>query len=106
VPWFRPFQAWANGTGQLPWYADYNAIKHDREAEFRRATLKSLVNAMGAVYVLVVAQFGQFGHHTWGGRSDPRSDFAIQYPKAPAKEQYIAPHVGGQGVNWHPIPYF
>src|SRR5690606_24423386 len=61
----KPFGAWKT-THRLPWYVDYNKVKHDREIEFRRATLGNLVDAMSAVYVLLMAQFFQYGEYGSG----------------------------------------
>ena len=44
-PWMapiRPYADWGSTgrpTQELPWYDPYNAVKHNREAEFERATL-------------------------------------------------------------------
>ena len=62
-PWLhplRPFEGWdkAAPTKTLPWYAAYNAVKHDREREFSRATLLSVFNAVSACMIMMVAQFG------------------------------------------------
>lgn len=55
-----PFAHWnaREPTKSLSWYEAYNAVKHDREGEFSRATLDSLFNAIGAVAILLVAQYG------------------------------------------------
>ncbi len=55
-----PFSGW-DGLQQhapLPWYDDYNAVKHDRAGSFPRATLESAVNAVAACWVMIAAQFG------------------------------------------------
>jgi hypothetical protein len=51
-----PFSAWANGQ-PLPWYQDYNAVKHDRNREFPKATFASLVDAISGLAVVLSAQF-------------------------------------------------
>ena len=55
-----PFKTWdpAQPTASLPWYSDYNSTKHDREANLNKATLESLVNAVGSSYVMLGAQLG------------------------------------------------
>lgn len=51
-----PFAAWGAGSS-LPWYDAYNASKHDRHAEFSRATFEHLIDACCGLLVLLTAQF-------------------------------------------------
>lgn len=55
-----PFRGWNpdRPTKSLPWYDAYNAVKHDREGNFSRASLQHLLAAMAAVHVLQAAQWG------------------------------------------------
>jgi hypothetical protein len=59
-PPFKPFATWDpnRATQSLPWYDAYNATKHDREANLRRATVRLAIEATGALLALTVAQFG------------------------------------------------
>jgi len=63
---FRPFGNWSSASKPLRWWAAYNAVKHDREGQLKEATLRHVIHAMGAAYVMVVAQFGgwrrQYGY--------------------------------------------
>lgn len=62
---FKPFKDWSNGHS-LSWYQDYNAVKHDRFANFPNASLESALNAVGAVFCILFAQFHVFAfdpHH-------------------------------------------
>jgi hypothetical protein len=52
-----PFSPWANGK-TLTWYDAYNATKHDRSAEFARASFATLIDACCGVVVILAAQFG------------------------------------------------
>jgi hypothetical protein len=52
----RPLHQWATG-GSLPWYQDYNTVKHNRVDEFTRANLKNAVDAVAAVFAILFAQF-------------------------------------------------
>jgi hypothetical protein len=56
----RPFAAWqpSDSTKSLDWYDAYNAVKHNRENEFSRATLRHAISAVAAVDIMMVAQFG------------------------------------------------
>ena len=51
-----PFQQWASG-GSLPWYRAYNATKHDRHNEFKKATFEHLLESCCALLALLSAQF-------------------------------------------------
>ena len=53
----RPFGAWAGPTEGLPWYQAYNKSKHDRHANFHRATFEALTDAMAGLVVVLSAQF-------------------------------------------------
>jgi hypothetical protein len=63
-PWlapFRPFDGWGTSgkpSQELGWYAAYNAVKHNREHEFARATLPSVFEAVSSCVIMMVAQFG------------------------------------------------
>lgn len=56
----RPFATWnaADPTGTLPWYDAYNMTKHNREEHLDQATLGHAVEALAALYILLLAQFG------------------------------------------------
>ncbi|MFL5330473.1 MAG: hypothetical protein ACJ8C4_16340 [Gemmataceae bacterium] len=61
LPEFSPFKGWdvAAPTQTLPWYDAYNAVKHDREGNFWRASLEAAVHSVAACVVMLAAQFGQ-----------------------------------------------
>lgn len=102
--WLRPFRAWSGARYRpLTWYAAYNKVKHDRELEFSKANLQNLIDAMAAVFIVVVAQFGQFGRRGW--HYEERDDFAVKWPLFLGREHYVPPHVQ-TGAKWHPRPYF
>jgi hypothetical protein len=86
----RPFEGWGQGqhpTTDLSWYADYNAVKHNREEEFERANLLSAFQALSAVAVMLVAQFGPYG---LGHRSELSSFFILrETPSWPLSETYL-----------------
>jgi len=72
-PWLapvRPFEGWGTSgkpSQELGWYAAYNAVKHDRENKFSRATLRNVFEAVSASVIMMVAQFGSIvglGHNT------------------------------------------
>ncbi len=55
-----PFAGWdgLNPKPSLPWYDDYNALKHDRAGTFERATLGTALNSIAACWVMIAAQYG------------------------------------------------
>lgn len=94
----KPFGPWlpVRGTTQfapLPWYQAYNASKHNRQDEFRKANLEALVTAVAGLLVLITAQFRSEDFSagdsslSWGGNDDfheleaaTGSLFRIKYP--------------------------
>lgn len=62
-PWLSPiapFRGWEpdNATKSLSWYHAYNAVKHDREESAHLATLERALEAVTAVVIIGLAQFG------------------------------------------------
>lgn len=58
---YSPFKFWSENVGatkSIKWYDNYNAVKHNSETEFSRATLDSAIQAVCAVAVLLHAQYG------------------------------------------------
>lgn len=70
-PWLPPFAPFANWgasgrpTQDLVWYDAYNAVKHDREANFARASLDKAMQAVSACAVMLMAQVGQNEAFRW-----------------------------------------
>ncbi len=59
---FSPFKNWCENQGttkSIKWYDDYNAVKHNSETEFSKATLESAINAVCAIVILLKAQYGE-----------------------------------------------
>jgi hypothetical protein len=52
----QPMQPWASGNA-LPWYQDYNTVKHNRSSEFYRANLSNTLEAVAALFIVVFSQF-------------------------------------------------
>lgn len=55
---FKPF--FFDKEKNLSWYKSYNSVKHNRFDKFNEASLKNLIFAVSAVYVILYAQFGQY----------------------------------------------
>lgn len=84
-PALRPFAGWSGTGNPLPWYDDYNAVKHDREAQLASARFASVVLAMAASLVMHVAQFGP-------DSADIGGEFVItQQPEWGLEERYVDP---------------
>lgn len=56
----QPFLNWneKQPTKSLDWYHNYNEVKHDREANFEKAKLKSVIDSICAIVILLHAQYG------------------------------------------------
>lgn len=58
----EPFATWSaidgKTTSSIPWYNAYNDTKHNREKSLRHASLRHVIDAVGAAYILSLAQFG------------------------------------------------
>jgi hypothetical protein len=48
-----PFKHWTPAAVGLPWYQGYNAVKHNRNAEFSRATLENVRDAICSVFIIL-----------------------------------------------------
>lgn len=86
----EPFAAWdgTNADAPLPWYDDYNAVKHDRAGSFERATLGTALNAVAACWVMMAAQFG---YRALRELPDLREKMRIWYaPRWKLSECYVA----------------
>lgn len=95
-PWlsaFRPFAEFGVGdefSHTLDWYQAYNAVKHNREHEFQRATLGNIFNAVAACAILLVAQFGWVRGMEKGSELSRRFHF-VRAPKFEPHEWYYRP---------------
>ena len=55
-----PFREWAGGCHSLSWYRSYNNVKHDRNRNFREASLENVLCAIGGLRVVLFSQFFAF----------------------------------------------
>ncbi|WP_155810814.1 hypothetical protein [Phyllobacterium sp. UNC302MFCol5.2] len=86
-PWWgeiRPFDAWKTDRC-LKWYQDYNAVKHDREREFKRATLGAVISAVAACAIILDAQYGDSRNRFVPAMAQA---FSLRRPDWPAAERY------------------
>jgi hypothetical protein len=92
LPAFKPYDGWNTDKPpcSLGWYDGYNAVKHNRETQFGRATLRHGFEAISACVVMMVAQFGS--DEGLGQDSELRSFFHLSgIPDWPLSQYYIPP---------------
>lgn len=58
----HPFRQWANPKDpktpwSLQWYTDYNSVKHDRVNSLHLANFENLLDAFGALVILLTSQY-------------------------------------------------
>lgn len=106
-PWLEdisPFRGWGSSgrpTQELEWYAAYNAVKHNREAEFEKATLLHVFEALSACVVMMAAQFGLSSG--LGQRSELQASYKFSMlPSWPPSEIYIYPYEE-PATDWLPV---
>jgi hypothetical protein len=94
LPPISPFAGWGSSekpTQDLGWYDAYNAVKHNREAEFERATLGHAFDAVTACAIMMAAEFGLA--QGLGHRSELRAFFRFSaLPNWPLSDVYIHPY--------------
>lgn len=110
-PWLgtrRPFHGWNSitPTQSIRWYDAYNAVKHDREESFYRATLGHAFDAVGACVILMLAQYG----HTvtnWNESESARFFRIDEHPTWAPSEVYTFDYKSAGAGNkiWTPVLY-
>lgn len=102
TPRRSPFARWSPlaPTQSLPWYDAYNAVKHDREVNFHRATIANALDAVTACAIMLAAQYRLIPN--WG---DQIGDFFVftKHPQWPPEQQYIAQP--WSAIQWNALPY-
>ncbi len=106
LPSISPFAGWGSSdkpTQDLAWYDAYNAVKHNREAEFERAMLGHAFQAVTACAIMMAAQFGL--PHGMGQRTELQAFFHFSaLPIWPLSEVYIYPY-GESTTDRSPVPF-
>jgi hypothetical protein len=109
-PWIKPvapFRSWDGGrpTETLPWYDAYNAAKHDRENELKRATLRFVFGSVAACGIMIIAQFGEVFGFDLIASERPRKFFWFRVgPVWDLADHYAEPFASGNG-KWTPLNY-
>jgi hypothetical protein len=113
---FSPFESFdcSNRQSRSPsWYRAYNEAKHDRAHSFSSANLKNVIESIGAVYVIISAQYGYHfdgGLSAWNGIPlGPPKYFSLRAtPEWSAEESYqfdwTALSSTGNPYNYHSVP--
>jgi hypothetical protein len=113
---FSPFESFAHSDRQRrspSWYRAYNEAKHDRAHTFSSAHLKNVIESIGAVYIILSAQYGYHfdgGLSAWNGISlGPPKYFSLRaHPKWPDDESYQFDWTALSSTNdpydYHPVP--
>lgn len=108
-PWLppvKPFEGWgstASPTRDLKWYDAYNAVKHNRESEFTRGTLRHAFEAVTACAIMIAAQFGH--PHGLGQRTELQAFFHFSsVPAWPLADVYIFPY-GEEVAAWSAVNF-
>lgn len=56
---FAPFHSFQSTVSPV-WWKDYNAVKHRRLDSLESATLENAINAVGALYIVLLRQHGEY----------------------------------------------
>jgi hypothetical protein len=106
-PWLsgvRPFVNWGTTgrpTKELEWYDAYNLVKHSRETEFPKATLRNAFLAVSASAIMMKAQYGS---NVFNRHKELRSFFHLSsVPTWPPTEVYVYPYDEQDG--WIPVSF-
>ena len=63
---YSPFSEWEKNN-ELSWYKAYNSVKHNREDKYPDANLKNAINAIMALCIITIAQYG-YRNDLWNER--------------------------------------
>jgi len=64
--YMAPFAEWARGPS-LGWYRDYNLVKHNRSAQFKRASFQNALLATAGLFAVLAARFDYYFAEGEGG---------------------------------------
>lgn len=98
MPWLgllSPFEGWYKDTPtkSLVWYDAYNAVKHDRERNFKQAKLVHVINSVVACYIMLCAQYGNDFVEDWVSSGSPFFNL-VKKPNWDVDELYVPPFRG------------
>jgi hypothetical protein len=102
LPPLKPYEGWGSTdtpTQELKWYDAYNAVKHDRENQFERATLLRAFEAISACVIMMAAQFGM------EPLAEPRPFFHFSAVPAWLPSEFYIPPYGQPSADWSPVRF-
>ena len=101
-----PFKNWSatNPTTSLAWYDAYNALKHDRLANFTRANLLAAIDALCACVIMVRAMYG-FSAQAPQSAKLFASYQLENWPVWDPSEVYIHPYDDQSDGRWKAVAY-
>lgn len=98
---FKPFKNWSSlEYNPLDWYQAYNEVKHNWTANFDKANLENLLNAIGGLLVILHSQYARNAFYQFqatimsssaddGFQSTQVSVFSIKYPNSWTSDEYV-----------------
>lgn len=99
-----PFAGWNSQapTQSLLWYDAYNAVKHDREANFARATVEHAIDAVTACAIMLAAQYRIIPN--W---KEQIGGFFVfrKHPDWPIEQRYVNSTRPGRPRQWSDRPF-
>jgi hypothetical protein len=95
IPAVCPFENWHSGTKtptkDLRWYDAYNNVKHDRESNFKQASLGHAFQALSGFFVMLCAQYGW--DFALAGDAAARAFCRLKgHPRWSCAEYYVPPY--------------
>lgn len=94
----RPFESWSSENASLPWYKAYNDIKHDREANYKSATLENAILCVSAVGIILAMMYGQNNSY-WNEKAG--KFIIVENEPFSISEYYIPPKfIKGYAEKW------
>lgn len=108
-----PFESWDSESFKpLPWYQEYNKVKHDRGNDFKYANLKNLILSVSGLLVILYSQYSFLSFDPFqpqsltdtitGNESTMGSLFSIKSPVWTDDEKYM---FSWNDLKQEPMPF-
>lgn len=103
---WTPFKGWdaTKPTTSLAWYDAYNAVKHNRGANRQKASIKTVINAVAAIHILLEAQYGRSIFNNSLQSSFSSILRTTQYPKF-SVDELQCPEMSQSEILWNHKKY-
>ena len=86
-----PFVDWTSPTKGPFWYRAYNGVKHSRRANFDKASLRNVLNAISAVMILLVQAYRPYFLGSTSSNTDVHDIESLGFPDFPFVFQLVRP---------------